>query len=250
MELIKISLGDYPRYEELLLERDRCIKEGGIYRSHYMNRFGKMIIELFRLKIECIEYKKKMAACLRYLNRGEKPDISVIEETVQGDMKDYYERLRDLTEEHLASLKSVGMSEEEVLRVKQIYHEIAKLIHPDINPRTGESEELLDLWNRVCIAYRCNHLKEIEELKILVLKFLSDNGEEHGEVYIENIGEKIAALEEEIEAIKNSDPYRYKYLLEDEKLCEEKEAELENEINEYKDYRVKLIDEFDKLMGG
>lgn len=250
MELIKISLGDYPRYEELLLERDRYIKDGMLYRNEYMNRFGKLIVDLFRLKVECIEIKKKMAACLRYINRGERPDISVIEETVQGDMKDYYERLRDLTEEHLASLKSVGMSEEEVLRVKQIYHEIAKLIHPDINPRTGESEELLDLWNRVCVAYRCNHLREIEELKVLVIRFLTDNGEDLGEVYIENIEEKIHALEAEIELIRNNDPYRYKYLLEDEKLCEEKEEELAGEIEEYKDYRDRLKDEFLKLMGG
>lgn len=250
MELIKISLGDYPRYEELLLERDRYLKEAALYRCGYMNRFGKLIIELFRLKIECIEYKKKMASCLRYLNRGEKPDISVIEEEVQSDMADYYERLKDLSEEHLASMRSISLNDEEILRIKQIYHEIAKLIHPDINPKTDESEELSDLWNRVYVAYRCNQLKEIEELKVLVLKYLSDNGEDIGEVYIENIEGKIAELEDEIDRIRNTDPYAYKYLLEDEKLCEEKEEGLCNEINEYKDYRDRLIEEFHKLMEG
>ena len=52
MDIIKIALGDYPRYEELLLRKDKFEKEALQWYDEYIRVFGKYLIDLFEIKVE------------------------------------------------------------------------------------------------------------------------------------------------------------------------------------------------------
>ena len=240
MELIKIALGDYPRYEELLLRKDKLEKEAYYWYDEYIRVFGKYLIDLFEAKVECIRVKKLIALAQAQINKGLTPDMTEINGIVKEQMLSYYEELDNLVKEHENSKKAESIPAHEAMRIKKIYREIAKTLHPDINPATAKDPALQDLWNRVVIAYKCNHLDEIEELQVLVNKALDERGIDVSKIVIPDIQEKILALEETINKIITTDPYNYKFLLEDNEETEQRIRDLEDEIKQYNDYKEQL----------
>ena len=53
-EIIRVKNISYDRYEELLMRRDAIRKEAFIYERAFTREFGDLILEVFRMKIECI----------------------------------------------------------------------------------------------------------------------------------------------------------------------------------------------------
>ncbi|MBR3248178.1 MAG: hypothetical protein IKG03_07270 [Clostridiales bacterium] len=249
MDLIKIALGDYPRYEELLLRKDKFEKEAILWYTAYIKVFGKYLIDLFEIKVECIRLKKLISYAQAEINKGFTPNMDEINKIVAEQMRSYYEELDVMIKDHNESLKSKSLPAHVILKVKKIYREIAKILHPDINPETGKDPELQDLWNRVSVAYKCNNLEEIEELQVLVNKALSEKGFDVTKVVIPNIEEKIKKLEEEINRIITTDPYNYKFILEDKEETEQMKKDLENEQKEYNNYKTELETVLSELTG-
>jgi hypothetical protein len=250
MEYIKISLGDYPRYEELLLKRDKIRKEAEQYNAAYLRKFGSYILDIFRLKIECISLKKKITYCQIAVNRGEPFDMDKISRQVEREMTSYKDDLKKLILSHKSVVNATRVTEYDLTRIKKIYKDIAKSIHPDINPKTAGDEELRDLWDQVSVAYKSNDLERLEELRILVLKALKDKGMESEPVAVDNIDEKIGKLEAEIENILNTDPYNYRFLLDDKDAVEEKKKEFEDTLEEYRKYKDDLQKIMMNMIGG
>ena len=151
--------------------------------------------------------------------------------------------------DHEKSLESKQLPAHVTLKIKKIYREIAKILHPDINQETQKDPELLDLWNRVVIAYKCNHLEEIEELQVIVNSVLSEKGIDVSKIVIPNIEEKIKKLEEKINEIITTDPYNYKFLLEDKEETEQRIKDLEAEKKEYINYKQELESVLNELTG-
>ena len=249
MDLIKIALGDYPRYEELLLRKDKFEKEALMWYDEYIRVFGKYHIDLFELKVECIRLKKVISLAQMEINRGEVPIIEKINSIVSEQMTSYYEELEMLVKEHDASVKAAVIPAHKVQKVKKIYRDIAKVLHPDINPKTNEDPNLLELWNRTVIAYKCNHIEEMEELQVLVNNALKEKGIDVSKVVIPNIEEKIKQLEGKINAIITTDPYNYKFLLEDKEETDQRIKDLEEEIEEYGKYKKDLEKVLSELVG-
>ena len=82
MEIIHIAAGDYPKYEALLLKRDRLKKEALHYRRAYIREFGNLINQIFEKKTACISLKKSIEFCQLTKNHGRKPDIEAMNEYV------------------------------------------------------------------------------------------------------------------------------------------------------------------------
>ena len=144
--------------------------------------------------------------------------------------------------EHAKNSKQV--SEVDLLMIKRIYHKLVKLVHPDINPLTNETPELAELWQRIQMAYNCNDKKGMQELELLTTTALEQLGVGTLEIEIPDIEEKIAEIEGEIVTIRETDPYQYKYLLEDSKAVDEKKADLARELKSYEEYD----DQLDKIL--
>ena len=111
--------------------------------------------------------------------------------------------------ENEAAKNTETISESEVLEIKRIYHRLVKKLHPDIHPETLKNEKLAELWHRLHVEYNCNDLKSIRETEVIINSIL-ENAEPGAAAAIPDIDEKIRALENEIEEIKSTEPYKYR----------------------------------------
>ena len=249
-EIIRVNNASYSRYEELLTKRDELKKKSFLYYRAYIREFGDLILEVYQTKIECIKKKKTIEYYQMALNKGGVVDRDALQEYLLKEMAEYQKQLDDMIKDNEASKDFGSISEMDLLKIKSIYRKIAKLIHPDINPMVNESEELIDLWNRVVIAYQCNELKEIQELEVLVHKALEQRGIDELEIDIPDINTKIDDLLKEIHDIETSNPYMYKFLLEDKEAIQEKKDSLKQELEEYQDYSKELDGIINELISG
>lgn len=227
-------------YEELLLQRDSLRKQGEQYLVSYYQIFGDLLVESFELRIECIKKKKIIAYCQRQVNHGKAINGSALDRYIQREMAAYESDLKDLMDASASSKASRRISEYDSLRIKKIYHSLAKLIHPDLHPEFENDPVITELWSRIVVAYQCNHLQDLEELDFQVKKYLENRGDLDFSIVVPDLENKIATLREEIEEIISTDPYLYGRLLEDDEAVEGKKEELYADIKAFRDYSAQL----------
>lgn len=249
MEIVHIACGDYDRYEELLLQRDQLEKEAHSYQQAYTCELGDLIVEVFQLKIDCIALKKSIAFCVAARNRGEDIDDSLLQKHLEKCMEAYRYRLDEMIRERDAAQRGKPISFYELGEIKKVYRRLAKQLHPDISNLTEKYPELDKLFRRVMTAYRCNDLKELQELEILINKVLKDNGIESTNVVIPDVLERIEELENEIQEILTTEPYLYKELLADEFRLQSKKDELVKEKENYQTYKNQLELQLNEIRG-
>ena len=247
-ELIKIRNTAYARYEELLLRRDALQKEAFQYDRAYVREFGDLILDVFRKKLECIRKKKTIEYFQAAANHGRNVDQEALQEYLRTELAAFQSRLDGMIEDAEDAKNAQIISEVDLLTIKRIYHKLVKLIHPDINPRTLETPELNELWQRVQIAYKCNDKKGMQELELLVNNALEQLGLGALELDIPNLEDRIAELTEEIITIRETDPYAYRYLLEDPAKVEAKKTALREELVSYEEYSSQLEEILQSLM--
>ncbi|MGN0369339.1 MAG: hypothetical protein ACI4EW_02210 [Butyrivibrio sp.] len=247
-DIIKVKNSSYSLYEEMLMRRDNLKKEAFIYQRNYVAEFGDLILEVFKKKVDCIRKKKTIEFCQRSLNHGKLINHDELQMFLQKEMEEFQKKLDYMIEDTALAKKRKQITELDLLKIKKIYHKLVKLIHPDINPMTNENKQLAELWEKVQVAYRCNDLKGMEESEILVTAVLEQLEIGKIEVEIPNIDVKIAELEAEITKICETDPYMYKYLLENPESVKEKKYSLGEELKSYEDYSKQLDEVINGLM--
>jgi len=239
-ELIFERSSNYSRYEELLMRRDALKKDAFLWDREYIRVFGDRIVRNFELKIECIRKKKTITFCQAAINHGGRVNMEALQQFLEEAMADYQAKLKAMIEEQKIASEGTLIPEVQMIKIKKLYKNLAKRLHPDINPLTVKNGELRDLWERVVVAYKCNQLKDLEELEILINATLAALGGEQTMVDIPDIEDKIAEVLADIEAIKNTDPYLYRFLLEDSTAVKEEKRELDEEFSAYEEYRIEL----------
>ena len=246
MEIIRVASENYDRYEELLLQRDQLEKEAEGYRLEYTREFGDLITESFKAKIECIGIKKSITYCQTRKNKGLSINSAEMKDYLDTHMAAYYTELNSLIAQHNFAKSGKPISPNQVSEIKKIYRRLAKMLHPDISPLTSKYPELLTMFRDVISAYRNNDLKRLQELDVMIAKTLDEIGEEHVDIVIPNVEERISELEEEIARIIRTEPYTYKEILADAFKVEEKKKALEKELEDYKTY----LGELQKILSG
>ena len=240
-EIIKTKQALMDQYEEVLFRKERILKEGDLYHAEYLRVFGDLKVKVFQQKIICIKKKKQIAYCQALVNKGLSINRLEMDDFIDGVMKEYEENLASLIENVEASKSGGSVSEYEYAKIKKLYRKLAKMIHPDIRPDLWVDEQIKEYWNRIEVAYRYNQLKDLEELHDAVQIYLAKLGSGgEGEYEIPNIMEKIKEMEEEIEELIHSNPYQYKFLLEDPEAKEDHKKELEAEYKNYLEYEKEL----------
>lgn len=239
-EIIRVKNVSYDRYEELLLRRDALRKEAFQYERAYVREFGDLILEIFQLKLECIRKKKTIEFCQAAANHGQPVDQEKLQKHLQEELEVFQKQLDFMIQDAESAKKVSQVTEVDLLKIKKTYHKMVKQLHPDVNPIVEKSEELQELWQRVVIAYNCNDLQLMQETEVLIAKVLEQVGSDIIDVEIPNIDEKIADLEAEIKKIRETDPYQYKFLLEDTDAVKAKKDSLSEEKKSYEEYSDQL----------
>lgn len=246
--IIKVKNSSYARYEEVLIQRDNLKKEAFIMQRNYVAEFGDFILEIFEKKIECIRKKKIIEFAQSSINHGKSINQEELQEYIRAEMEAFQEQLDAMIDDTRSAKEREIISEHDLIKIKRVYHKLVKQIHPDINPITAENKDLSDLWQRVQIAYNCNNIKDIEELEILVTTALEKMGVGIIEIDIPDIDDKIAEIEAEIKHIRETDPYMYKYLLEDPEAVADKKKSLKDELKSYEEYSEQLEEILNSLI--
>ncbi len=232
--LDEVSLHEY---EELLVRRDQLLKESGSYMTVYTAEFGDLIQENFELKIECIKKKKTISYCRRRMNRGLPIDTANMNDEIDKEMTLYYVQLKEMTDDIASAKKAESVGEYRFKRSKKIYRKLAKILHPDINSKTLENEELKDLWTRITNAYHSSDVDELDDLEVLVYKAIEELGEEGFEFDCSDLEDRIERVERQINEILTTEPYTYGDILNND---EKKAAHKDMLMEEHKDYEQYL----------
>ena len=250
MDIIKSSNSKYEEYENLLVDRDELIKEADGIWIKYQQLFGQLITDVFEEKIECIKNKKVIALYQAAINHGGHIDADEVQKYLDREMAHYYAELQRLITENENAKNAETVSPYAVKRSKELYRRLAKLLHPDINPLTDDNDVLQELWMRVVLAYSVYDVKSLSELEVLVRKTLKELGAGETRIDIPDIQEKIDALKDEIVTIMQSEPYNYKVLVEKPEAIANKKKQLEDELEEYKNYHKELNKIILELLNG
>lgn len=246
-EIIKVKNASYERYEELLLRKDALKKEAQEYQEEYDRELGDLNTKVFEEKIACIEKRKAISFCENVLAIGEKIIGAELDSYIDKTMQDYKDALNNLVANTKKAKSKQDLSKDEQKKAKAIYHQIAKLIHPDMNKELANNKTIQDLWNRVKVSYEIANLEELEELKIMVNNYLESINHNHDEIEIPNVEEKIFNLIEEIKTIINTNPYQYKYILNNKELVNIRKIELNKELEDYVRYKMNLERQLEKF---
>ena len=235
-------------YEELLLRRDQLFRESGSYMTAYTQEFGDLITANFELKVECIMKKKTISYCRKRMNRGLAIDTTRIQTEIDQEMTLYYTQLREMLDDTERAKKAGTISEYRLSRAKKIYRRLTKILHPDINKKTAENKNLMELWTRIAEAYQKSDVDELDDLEVLVRRAMEAMGDNSFELNLDDIETRIKRLENQINEILTTEPYIYGEILRDEKKKLSYREQLQAEHDDYEQYLKSLTKALDEML--
>ncbi len=235
-------------YEELLLRRDQLLRESGSYMTAYTQEFGDLITANFELKVECIKKKKTISYCRRRMNRGLAIDTTRMQAEIDQEMTLYYTQLREMLDDTERAKKAGTISEYRLSRAKKIYRRLTKILHPDINKKTAENKNLMELWTRIAEAYQKSDVDELDDLEVLVRRAMEEMGDDSFELNLDDIETRIERLENQINEILTTEPYIYGEILCDEEKKQAYKEQLQAEHDDYEQYLESLTKALDEML--
>lgn len=225
----------------LMLERDelRFVICKNI-ETEYMLKLGSLEYKAYEAQCAALRLKRKIELIQARKNRQEIINLTVIDKTLDEEFLEYEKKLNEQVEkmnDALEHSKGEYLSETDNKELKKLYRKIVKVLHPDINPDvTAAQEKMLD---NAINAYKNGDLKSLR----IIDEMVGDHKlpEKHQDALTqlkeekERLDRMVASIQESITKIKSEYPYCVKDILEDEKKVEQKKAELEELLKQYKE---------------
>lgn len=239
----------YSQYEKLIIRRDQLKKEAGISEALYYHEFGPIMTDLFHKKLECIQWKKIISYCQAAANTGKRVNEGELDTYISNSMMEYRDQLRELIRRRDQTKKLEESPLFAVEKAKRIYRDIAKLIHPDMHPDLAGNPYFTELWTKAAEAYHRNDVHGLEEVKLLSHTALVRLGKNGAMPRLPDIEERIKSVRDQINRIRSTDPYLFKFLLDDPEAVKDRKKDLNSELGEYTDYGLTLESVLTKMMG-
>lgn len=188
-------------------------------KTKYLSEIGGLEYEVFEKFCEFLRLRRKKELIQTKINRNEKADLTKIEQQLKKEFADYQEQMQKRLEDiYIAKVTSEGpvLEGKELKEFKSIYRNIIKKLHPDLNPSVDENSK--DLFDKAVAAYQDG---DLEMLKILLELTRQSETIQTDDSSIAGLRAKIDHLEKliekvkaDIENIKQTTPYIWKYFLE------------------------------------
>ncbi|MFM8433455.1 MAG: hypothetical protein ACKOA1_11710 [Bacteroidota bacterium] len=250
-------------YQELLAELPFLEEEKARLLGHeipflnamYMKELGELRLQLLNRQYDTFALRRKMEMVRSALTRGVPVVSEVIDRLVEEELRGQREKLdhevREL-EKAMLMLKSAPLTDEEAAEFKSLYHRLAKMLHPDLNPEQDPTR--LELWLKVVAAYKSGDLHGLRLLSVL--------SEEGGVVLqsksftvLEELLRRnnylivaVDRLKSEIETIKNNFPYTIREVISDPEWLDAQRESIAHQINASGEEATYYQNQIDRLM--
>ena len=243
MQITVMDQATMQKYEDLVLLKDALLSEGDQYEISYNKEFGKELLDIFKLEVECVKHKKIITYIQAKLNRNEILDPEEMNTKILVEMQSYNHTIDQMINKIDLAKESKTISTFEANEVKRIYRNIAKKIHPDVSKIIEDHEDIRELWDKIYNCYRANDLKGIREANVILNKKMKDlDLIEYINVFIDenDLDKKIEQIEQEIFDIRNSIPYTYREILADKEDINKLHEKNKKQYEEYSKYLEEL----------
>lgn len=260
VEEAKRELNELRReYASLLAEYDELT---GAVRRHleteYMMLIGKLEYRLFSLQFQARRLKREISIYQAAQNRGEVIFAEEVETILDREFAEYkaalderQEKIRRAEEHHFCP----KLSEEETRAIRDLYHDLVRKLHPDLNPDLPDGAR--QLWEKVVTAYRNSDWLELNILADRVEDLLEwgrkpDRDLTRMEEILaeqQRIAQKIGELRKHMQELCSRPPFTYRKLLEDIAAVNARRRELQESIREFEEHIAELTAIRDALKG-
>lgn len=134
----------------------------------YQSKIGPWELRLLEAQCDAARWKRRVELAQASLNRGEMFDALLIEAELDREFAAWKDRLAEAeTEIRSAQFRlSHQLSAKDDRELKMLFRELARQLHPDLNPKAKES--VRSLWHDVLEAYNSGDLNKLRALSILV----------------------------------------------------------------------------------
>lgn len=224
----------------LMLERDelRFVICKNI-EAEYMLKLGSLEYKTYEAQCTVMRLKRKIELIQAKKNRQEKIHLSKIDEMLDVEFLEYQQKLNEQIEKMNDAIKyskAEYLSEEENKELKKLYRKIVKVLHPDINPEVSVAQ--VKMLDNAVNAYKNGDLATLRIIGEMMGEHLLPEKNQDAFTQLkeekERLDKMLRSMKESIDKIKSDYPYKVKDILEDEKKVEQKKAELEELLKQYK----------------
>lgn len=256
------SLACSPEDEQLQLEYEVLVEEYTALVSQYqdmvdhqsphlsalyMRYFGKLLNNQLRLALSLSDLRLRRSLLQAYINRDEAPNLAEIDKQMAQQSQLHREMLQK-REAELQLAKAYWdaphLSPEESKEIKELYKELVKRLHPDLNPHYTREDKKLFL--ATVSAYKRGDLLQLQAIHTLLDK------DQHKElpiepeklsVEIEKLRKKLRVLERKRAKLLEEHPFNQQELLLDERKVQERQASLEERTKQLEaaEHELQLI---------
>ncbi len=224
----------------------------------YMMNIGRKEYQLFSLQIQVLHTKREISIYQAAKNAGRQITRAEVKRVIDAEMADYQEQLATQLEKlKLAEALHLSpkMSREETSKIRKLYHNLAKILHPDINPTLPDKAKIL--WLKIVEAYRNWNWNELNILADMTYDMLERKEFTISELdsmtivqqQIAKLKEKIKDIKEKMKIMREKPPFTYEKLLGDAQAIAKRRQELDDlrhHTEDYLDELLKLLDDLRK----
>ena len=225
--------------------------------TEYINKIGKLERTEFEYSLKAMAIKRKMELARSYLNRKEAPDEDKIDEEIQKEYKEYYERLAQMEKDiKVANVFTDApvLSEEEGKELKFLYKQLVKKLHPDVKKEATEKD--LMLWNQAVDSYEKGDLEMLRTIADIAsgieekLPEKSEDAVEELKEKCEKVRTRITEYMSKLSSLDKVFPFDKRMFLNDKVMVEMRRQELMSSIDEWKAYYKELRQKYKRLLNG
>ncbi|MDR0542434.1 MAG: hypothetical protein LBH19_09540 [Dysgonamonadaceae bacterium] len=238
-------------YVKLLTDKDSLLEWGKPQlEALYTTKIGNKQLELLKLRLEVKRLKRMTELAMSYLNRNEPINWGEIEAAVDTGLEKDYEKIftEAMRVEQANQLLSNLASPEHSVELRKLYRQLAKELHPDVNPDLTETQK--NLWHAVRRAYEYGDLESLRALSVM-----AQDVESHADrlsaddfqLQIELLKAGIEKLMAEIEQIRSGFPFNIEKDLKNEEWVKQQNEQTEELIKQATEQKVKYEERLELL---
>ncbi|WP_024834734.1 hypothetical protein [Ruminiclostridium josui] len=244
-KLIELYILNRKLLAEALVEKDyMMLYEAEILKNEFVAKLGEPRYELHKLELAIARNKLKLEM-IETCEKFKIPiDFSYIDRELEKEFKKHYEVLKKMRLEieyvHSIDYAMEKKRRESELEMKEIYLEIASYIHPELEMNQDKSKKRT--WKTVEKAYKQGDIEKLKKLHKKVIKDFAHISEKYEDLekQITAIKERREAVQNEIQAIRNSFPFSESDMLDDEVAVMKFRDDMDTDIRTAKEVLDKL----------